>query len=84
MFPTWAKVWVREKGGEFFFQLLDKGGRGLGGIFGDESPDIRKVIFRLVGYAEGARLVNRFFPFSMMRLELNFFTRPPFTSARPS
>jgi hypothetical protein len=47
--------------------LVHEQGRSLGRVCRDESPDIGKVFFCLIGYAEGERSANFFLPRSIMR-----------------
>ena len=48
---------------EAFAELVHKRARRLGIVGGDEGPDLGKIVFGLVRYAEGSRPANLRAPF---------------------
>ena len=78
-----ADRWLALQWPVAFLDCLDEARRKVVRDFdGEIDLELRQVLFGAVGYSEGERLANNFFPRSMMRAASKSWTRPSATSAK--
>lgn len=79
-----SKLRMVAQGFEFLLDLPDECVRRLWRGFGDKGPDFGKIVFGLIGYAEGERSDRFCLPFSMIRSASKSCTRPASISSIPA
>lgn len=75
---------IGEQGLETILDLPDKARRRIWIVLRNEGPDIGKILFCGLRYAEGSELCNCCFPLLIIRSTSKSLTRPASMSDKPS